>query len=213
MWRTCLNKCLPIILLIAIIWSGLFVSIEFNALKKQRYINFDKNYHVSETMGLNKEQHSQLVTDLIGFLHGEKVDLHQWFNDKEVTHMDDVLLLYQFLKVGAICSFCILVFIISYWIKNPNYYSTFWQSYKSSLIILILMLLLLVFSCLINFETMWHLFHKIFFRNDLWLLDPSTDKLIMLVPLEFFIKLVIDVGLVLLVWLAFFTFIIWRYRK
>lgn len=213
MWRTCVNKNLPIILLIAIIWSGLFVSIEFNALKKDRYLKFESEYHVSQTMGLNKEEHSQLVTDLINYFHNNNVDLHRWFNDKEVSHMEDVLTLYQFLKVGAIISFCVLVFLISYWIKNPQYYQMFWQNYKLAVMILLTGLILLVFSCLINFEVMWHLFHKIFFRNDLWLLDPSRDKLIMLVPLQFFIKLVIDVGLVLMAWLSFFTFVIWRYRK
>ena len=34
------------------------------------------------------------------------------------------------------------------------------------------------------------MFHHIFFRNDLWLLDPNTDILIMMVPETFFFHLV-----------------------
>jgi D-alanyl-D-alanine carboxypeptidase len=41
-----------------------------------------------------------------------------------------------------------------------------------------------------DFDHYWRIFHTIFFTNDLWLLDPSTDMLINIVPLEFFIALV-----------------------
>lgn len=213
MWRTYLNKCVPIFLLISIIWSGLFISIEFNGLKKSRYLSFNLEYRVSDKMGITVNEHGLLVDDLINFIHGQKIDLHKWFSDKEVLHMQDVKDLYQVLRIGAVICFCVLVLCISYWIKHIDYHYKFWRMYKVALMCLGVFLMCLVISCLFNFEVIWHLFHRIFFRNDLWLLNPLEDRLIMLVPLEFFIKLVIDVGLVLVAWTSFFSFIVWRYRK
>jgi integral membrane protein (TIGR01906 family) len=38
---------------------------------------------------------------------------------------------------------------------------------------------------LLDFDALWTRFHQIAFRNDLWLLDPRTDYLIMLFPEPF----------------------------
>jgi integral membrane protein (TIGR01906 family) len=38
---------------------------------------------------------------------------------------------------------------------------------------------------LIDFDALWTRFHQIAFRNDLWLLDPTRDYLIMLFPEPF----------------------------
>lgn len=44
---------------------------------------------------------------------------------------------------------------------------------------------------LIDFDWAFVKFHEIFFNNDLWLLDPRTDRLIQLMPIQFFINFVI----------------------
>ncbi|MBQ9942074.1 MAG: DUF1461 domain-containing protein, partial [Christensenellaceae bacterium] len=47
----------------------------------------------------------------------------------------------------------------------------------------------------LDFNTFWTNFHHIFFTNDLWLLDPRTDILIMMVPSQFFFDLVMRIVL------------------
>lgn len=42
----------------------------------------------------------------------------------------------------------------------------------------------------VDFDAFWTTFHKIAFRNDLWLLNPATDLMINLFPAEFFSSLV-----------------------
>ncbi len=51
---------------------------------------------------------------------------------------------------------------------------------------------------LIDFDGLFVTFHRIAFTNDGWLLDPSTDLLIRLMPVEFFIALAVRC----LLWLA-----------
>lgn len=46
-----------------------------------------------------------------------------------------------------------------------------------------------VFLCAvtIDFDAAFVLFHKVFFSNDMWLFDPSTDPIIDILPEEFFL--------------------------
>lgn len=39
---------------------------------------------------------------------------------------------------------------------------------------------------LIHFDSLFYAFHLVAFRNDLWLLDPTRDLLIQLMPTPFF---------------------------
>jgi integral membrane protein (TIGR01906 family) len=45
---------------------------------------------------------------------------------------------------------------------------------------------LLVVWSLIDFNSLFYLFHLISFSNDLWILDPTRDYLIMMFPQRFF---------------------------
>ena len=59
-------------------------------------------------------------------------------------------------------------------------------------------LLALTLWGLIDFDGLFVAFHRLAFTNDGWLLDPRTDLLIRLMPLELFISL----GLRILLWMA-----------
>ena len=52
----------------------------------------------------------------------------------------------------------------------------------------------LVLLACIDFDSLFILFHKVAFTNDLWLLDPRTDLLIRLMPIEFFISYAAIIG-------------------
>ena len=52
--------------------------------------------------------------------------------------------------------------------------------------ILIAVIILIVSG---DFEKYFILFHRIFFTNDLWMLDPTTDNLINIVPEGFFVDM------------------------
>ena len=51
----------------------------------------------------------------------------------------------------------------------------------------------IILAC-IDFNSLFVLFHQVAFRNDLWLLDPQTDLLIRLMPIEFFISYAAIIG-------------------
>jgi integral membrane protein (TIGR01906 family) len=70
--------------------------------------------------------------------------------------------------------------IIIYIIKRNNRFLK-WAS-----IFLILLPVLLAVPFAVNFDKTFDIFHMIFFRNDYWLFDPTTDPIINVLPQAFF---------------------------
>ena len=58
--------------------------------------------------------------------------------------------------------------------------------------------------CAIDFDAFWTLFHQILFRNDLWLLDPTTSVMINMFPLEFFNTLVVQIVVLAIICIGLF---------
>lgn len=57
---------------------------------------------------------------------------------------------------------------------------------KQASSILIILPVVLLTAFMINFDTFFTIFHKIFFRNDYWIFDPELDPIINILPQEFF---------------------------
>ena len=45
---------------------------------------------------------------------------------------------------------------------------------------------------LIDFNSLFYAFHRVLFRNDLWLLDARQDLLLQLMPEDFFVSYALD---------------------
>ena len=50
-----------------------------------------------------------------------------------------------------------------------------------------------------DFTGLWESFHRLFFRNDLWLLNPRTDLMINMFPEDFFFHMVIRIAVMFLI--------------
>ena len=58
---------------------------------------------------------------------------------------------------------------------------------KHTALMLLLLPTVLLTAFMINFDTAFTVFHKIFFRNDYWQFDPNLDEIITILPQEFFL--------------------------
>ena len=61
----------------------------------------------------------------------------------------------------------------------------------------------------IDFESIFVLFHKVAFSNDLWLLDPRSSMLIRLMPTSFFVEWVVLIGIVWLIMMLLAMVLSW----
>ncbi len=153
-------------------------------------IGFSKNYYLNEFQKIKPEivlkidsKYVRYAAQVISeYLMGKRDSLEipgfkNFFNEKEILHMKDVKNLFKY-AFYAIIFFSIIIFIL---IKRKDLPYIFLYS----LIPIVILIILIYF---LSFDLSFTYFHKIFFRNDLWLLDPATDRLIVLLPMEFFIR-------------------------
>ena len=68
------------------------------------------------------------------------------------------------------------------------------RTFRRTLIAILAAVTLIIIAACIDFDSLFVLFHKVAFTNDLWLLDPRTDLLIRLMPIEFFISYAAIIG-------------------
>lgn len=143
---------------------------EFNRIKPEKDLNVDPKY---------VRYSAQIIAD---YLSGKRDDLtvpgyNNFFNEREIKHMKDVKNIFRFIIYLTII-IGILIFIL---IKKEDLPNIFLFSF----IPLIVLILLFIF---VPFDELFLNFHLILFKNDLWLLNPQVDRLIVLLPEEFFIR-------------------------
>ena len=142
-------------------------------------------YNVPETVSMEMNDLLYVTDEMMMYLRGEgrddlnisvPVDGHTrpFFNEREMAHMEDVRNLFigaLHLRTACIAAafLCLaLMFLVKADVKR------------------ILPRAICTGIISTDFTKYFIIFHKIFFDNDLWILDPATDLLINIVPEPFF---------------------------
>ncbi len=182
--------CLPILLLTASIgWAA-------NSLWLYKY-GFEK-YNISQATGLAEPELEKAASGLISYFNsdedyisltvvkdGEPFEL---FNQREIIHLKDVkglIWLDYWVLLGTLVYVLAYAGVSLFWRKRRYWRRLAWGVVGGSGITLALMLALGL-GTLLGFEQLFWQFHLISFTNELWLLDPTKDYLIMLFPQGFF---------------------------
>lgn len=121
------------------------------------------------------------------------------FNDKEVQHMEDVQALIQFfLRLQLVAAAVVILRLGVAFAVDRSTISVGREMLWSAALMVGIVVLVGVLS-LLDFDGLWTRFHQVAFRNDMWLLDPRTDYLIMLFPEPFWftgtMRMALTVGL------------------
>ena len=172
---------------------------------------------ISEYIGIDDKQLEDLTIFVLDYLNDKndfldlemniKGEKREVFTQDEKDHMVDVKKLNLNARHVMIISFIIVILISIYLIKKHISINNIFIAYKKGLLYFLLFFSLLAFWILIDFDSFWTFFHKIFFAgNELWLLNLKKDILIMIVPPEFFNNLVIRI-LITFLGLLFLIFI------
>jgi integral membrane protein (TIGR01906 family) len=156
-----------------------------------------RDNQVAISTGLDEPQLQRIADAFVAYFQGPPGQIQMQvtafgqsrplFNDKEVTHMEDVQSLIQFflrvqLVAAAAVGLRLVVGVVSDRATAPIGRELLW----SAALMIALVVLVGVLS-LMDFDALWTRFHQIAFRNDLWQLDPTRDYLIMLFPEPFWL--------------------------
>lgn len=154
----------------AIGFSKNYYLYEFNRIKPENELNIDPKFI---------RYAAQVIAEYLSGLRDnlEVPGFKNFFNEREIEHMKDVKNIFRYLIYLTII-IGVLIFIL---IKKQDFPNIFLFSFIPIIIFLILYLF-------VPFDKLFIDFHLILFKNDLWLLNPETDRLIVLLPEEFFIR-------------------------
>lgn len=202
-----LNHILGILCAFCLMVIFLITSVEAVAYWTPGYYEAEyTKYGVADTVHMEMDDLLDVTDEMMAYLRGNREDLHvptivdgqprEFFNEREIAHMEDVRGL--FLAAIALRRICVLVILLCLglliWRKAPlRRLLPRMLCAGASAFLLLTVLLAGIIST--DFTKYFVIFHKIFFNNDLWILNPDTDLLINIVPEPFFMDTAARIGL------------------
>ncbi len=155
-----------------------------------------RKYDVMKNVNMEEKELLFVTEEMMSYLKGKRDNLNvkamidgkekEFFNEREIAHMEDVRVLFwggQWLRrIGIVVCAITTVFLV---FQNKKVFLL--KCLRNGLISFIVVTATLAGIIATNFTKYFVIFHKIFFSNDLWILNPKTDRLINIVPEPFFI--------------------------
>jgi integral membrane protein (TIGR01906 family) len=166
--------------------SASFVLAALILLSAFAQLIFDDGLYIGLLEGNNVvlDDRDARARNVIGYLKGDE-EL-RYFNEKEQAHMADVRSL---VRNGFIMFYAMVGLFLALVILDIKNIARVFMYGSVAAIGLMAMCVLLAPA----FGYIFIKFHEVFFDNDLWMLNPETDKLIVLFPEGFFIGFVASV--------------------
>ncbi len=149
----------------------------------------------AELLGLDRQGMTQVVDNMTGYLSGRvnsmdiQVPIHgtatRFYNDRELAHMVDVRNLMD-LGQNVRSALLFLSLLILTLLRRFVGKEAFWRGLLASSLGALGFAAILEMLAVSDFSGAFYKFHEIFFTNNLWLLDPATDRLIQMLPESIF---------------------------
>ena len=170
------------------------------------YENEYTRYGVADNVHMEMDDLLHVTDEMMAYLRGSREDLNidtvvdgtprEFFNAREKAHMADVRNLFLgglalrrlglLLAVASIALLAVLKVPLKRLLPRMLCAGT---------VLFLAVTALLAGIISTDFTKYFIIFHKIFFTNDLWLLDPRTDLLINIVPEPFFMDTAAHIGI------------------
>lgn len=183
--------------------NGLLLPFQAMAFDSEYYVESFLTLEVEKTIGISEEALTRVTEALVAHIDKGTGDLKNvenvrgvdvvFYNEKEQHHLHDIQILVKaarkFLIIVNITMVLALIAVRFIDKREKNLFcKSLTRSFQVAVIASLIALGTLVALYFIDFNWAFRKFHEIFFTNDLWLLDPKTDRLIQMMPLEFFIN-------------------------
>jgi integral membrane protein (TIGR01906 family) len=144
---------------------------------------------LEQVVGLDKLEIVKAYEQIFDFSKGDRLTLADSedpfvYSEKETAHMKDVQGLFLLLERIAWIGLCVGIVILYFALTRRVSGATIWVSSLGSLLIIGIFA-----GFMMNeFQSAFVRFHQLLFTNNMWLLDPSRDFLIQIMPEPFFVE-------------------------
>lgn len=189
-----MKKIMRLIIILLLPLALLLTTVEMITFDVDYFDRKYEEYDISKKTGIDSGDLTDITEKFLGYLNDDTDNLNiiksingteqEVFGEREVLHMVDVKTLFLNGRNIRNMSFVIVLLSLIYlFIKDKESIgNTLILSSATSISIIGLLSLLMY----LDFNKYFIYFHEIFFSNDLWLLNPDTDVLIQMLPIEFF---------------------------
>lgn len=179
------NKILQILFSLLLSLFLIFAAVKLTLMFKPLYY-FDISYlNIPDQSNFSKDEIVKNYDYVINYLLNPKpqeFDLPSIpYSKYGQIHFKDVKRIFTYIDILLVLSGIVSMYSIVINIKRK-----FFDFFKNTSNMLILMSTIILSALMINFDTAFVIFHKIFFRNDYWQFDPEIDSIINILPEEFF---------------------------
>jgi len=210
-----IGSILGIIFAIALIIALFFTTMDLVIYSRmpESFVDECVKYDVLGTVGISEEELADVTVDMFEYLRGNRDSLADitatihgvpdtpFFNERECLHMADCQKLfiagYDIWKWSAIIAGALLIILLVMFRKSLgdalHCLAVGLLAGAGVMTVIIGVLAILVSQ---DFYKYFTLFHLIFFDNDLWILDATKDRLLMIMPTGYFIDCVRQIGLI-----------------
>ncbi len=192
------HRLLIIFLSVALSINIFLLVFEHYAFNSDYYIENFLALGVDESVGISEKDLSNVTNSLVSYIDDGSGDLLTaahvngtyvvFFNAKERIHLDDIYILAKNVRTFIfVLQIMMILALLTLFYSAKGNIQYFIMPIKGALWTALTFIIFLGSLYFVDFNWAFRRFHEIFFSNDLWLLNPRTDRLIQLMPLEFFI--------------------------
>ncbi len=147
--------------------------------------------------GLSKEvllnNYEKLIQYQSIFYNGELMLPDFAMSTNGRIHFEEVKVIFSVVQV-----LCMFFFVSTIYCIYDQYKKKRFLYMKLTSTLAIMIPLVIGFICMIDFDSAFIVFHKIFFRNDYWIFDVRYDPVITILPQDFFMYCFISIIIIIL---------------
>ena len=183
--------------------TGLLIaSIEMFAINAEYFKSEYAKLGTAQNIGMSEDDLEKTTQKLLDYTTDADDDLiieadiqgetQAVFGQREIDHMVDVKALYlgaRNVRTVALIG-AVLLIALAFVLGRKETWLVWCKSFLRVSGAFVVLVTIIGLYAALDFSAFWTSFHRLFFTNDLWLLDPATDILIQMVPEQFFSDLV-----------------------
>jgi integral membrane protein (TIGR01906 family) len=171
------------------------------------YLREFARYDVGRVTGLDQAQLAAVSEAFIAYLRDPSARLdvqvstvgtpRPLFNEREIAHMDDVQKLFGLVRDTRIVAGAVLLILplVGLGLGGSGFLPRLGTLLTAGAILTVVLLAVAGLLSLVDFSQAFVTFHELAFSNDLWMLDPRTDYLIMLYPEGFWLDATLRIAM------------------
>ncbi len=180
---------------------NVLLSIQLVALNANFYVSSWSDLGIATTVGISERDLATVGEHLLAYFTGSvstpqvevEIDgtVMPIFKEHELQHLEDVHGLFHMgISAKYACEALIVIGVLIATFRKESTTQKLQKALRLSCAILCVFVILIAAGAVFDFSKWWTTFHLVTFSNDLWLLDPQSDRLIQIFPEQFFYKAV-----------------------